>query len=253
MTEFNAHAFVTTCASLAACEEIIGKVESAANVSVPAEMGGILITYLDEIGRECTTMALQRSIEHNQRITAALKGGCTFGRLRQLYEELRNRISDEIKCRMYLAMSEEEAAQYKNPYPFGIEVEDKFPRASEDIHEAAKCIATGRSTACVFHLMRVMEMSVQQIAKRLGILATRDKTWQKILDELNAPINALPQKTRAQKEKKKRYAQAHAYLFTVKLAWRNEVMHPKATYTEEEARNVMDTVRAFVRYLVCEL
>jgi hypothetical protein len=38
-------------------------------------------------------------------------------------------------------------------------------------------------------------------------------------------------------------------LYAVKLAWRNEVMHPKVTYTSEEARRVLDAVKAFIEDL----
>ena len=36
----------------------------------------------------------------------------------------------------------------------------------------------------------------------------------------------------------KKYAAISSNLYHVKLAWRNEVMHPKQTYTEEEALEV---------------
>jgi len=37
-----------------------------------------------------------------------------------------------------------------------------------------------------------------------------------------------------------------ANLYAVKLAWRNEVMHPKQTYTEEEATGLATAVKTFV-------
>ena len=41
-------------------------------------------------------------------------------------------------------------------------------------------------------------------------------------------------------------SQASANLYAVKLAWRNEVMHPKDTYTLEEADNLIRQVRIFM-------
>jgi hypothetical protein len=35
----------------------------------------------------------------------------------------------------------------------------------------------------------------------------------------------------------KAYAEAASHLYNVKVAWRNEVMHPKQTYTFEEAED----------------
>lgn len=39
---------------------------------------------------------------------------------------------------------------------------------------------------------------------------------------------------------------AAGHLYSVKVAWRNEVMHPKQTYTLEQARGIFDSVRIFM-------
>jgi hypothetical protein len=44
-------------------------------------------------------------------------------------------------------------------------------------------------------------------------------------------------------------SQASANLYAVKLAWRNEVMHPKDTYTLEEAHNLIGQVKIFMGHL----
>jgi hypothetical protein len=44
-------------------------------------------------------------------------------------------------------------------------------------------------------------------------------------------------------------AEASANLYSVKVAWRNEVMHPKATYTLEEAENTLRQMRIFMHSL----
>ena len=49
------------------------------------------------------------------------------------------------------------------------------------------------------------------------------------------------------------WSQVHANLYHVKQAWRNDTMHPKATYTEEEAREVFDAMKAFMRHLATML
>jgi hypothetical protein len=91
-----------------------------------------------------------------------------------------------------------------------------------------------------------MESAVQEFGQVLGILAVNEKNWQNILDEVNKAIKALPSKglhTSALSE-------AAANLYSVKLAWRNEVMHPKATYTPEEAKDVFRQVKLFMGNLV---
>jgi len=113
---------------------------------------------------------------------------------------------------------------------------------TEDISEAGKCLSLNRPTASVFHLMRVMELAVQRFGNELSVTLVTEKNWQVILDQINAAIRKLD----AKQPKTKSYAQATSHLYNVKVAWRNEVMHPKQTYTFEEAKAIFDNVRTFV-------
>ncbi|MBV1918794.1 MAG: hypothetical protein KUG65_12150 [Sphingomonadaceae bacterium] len=133
---------------------------------------------------------------------------------------------------------------------FGEAVDKKFPKMVGDISEAAKCLAFGRNTACVFHLMRVMEHCVQRLGRKLKVKVDVDTaTWYKIGNGINKAVSAMHAQTAAQQAKKQKYALAYANLDGVRMAWRNDVMHPKATYTEEEARNVFSHVGAFLKSL----
>ncbi len=42
------------------------------------------------------------------------------------------------------------------------------------------------------------------------------------------------------------YAELASLLATVRLAWRNEVMHPKGIYTAEEAESVLQSCKAYM-------
>ncbi len=137
------------------------------------------------------------------------------------------------------------ANEYYNPKSplFGEKVENRIPNASNDISEAGKCFATGRYTATVFHLMRAMEAAVQELSKSLRI-AKIDREWGKLLSDIGSKIEEMEKG-----EERNKWSHAHATLYHVKQAWRNETMHPKATYTEEEAKEVFDAVKAFMRHL----
>ncbi len=135
---------------------------------------------------------------------------------------------------------------YKQDAPlFGTDVEAKFPQMSEDISKSGKCLALGRSTAAVFHLMRVMEIATQKLGDKLNVTFSSQKNWQNILDEVNKAIKAMDHKA----VQTKAYAAAASHLYNVKLAWRNEVMHPKQTYTHEEATKIYTAVDTFIRDL----
>jgi hypothetical protein len=51
----------------------------------------------------------------------------------------------------------------------------------------------------------------------------------------------------------KEYATITSHLYSVKVAWRNAVMHPKASYTEDEAEEVLRQVIIFVNHLAVTL
>lgn len=167
----------------------------------------------------------------------------------RMLEELYNRLCDECSLSHFVALSESDKKFYSPPSPlFGEDVENKLAAVIEDISEAGKCLGLRRPTASVFHLMRVMEIGVQKFGDKLGVLNTSEIVWQVILDQVNAAIKQLPKSKEA-----KDYAEISAHLYNVKLAWRNETMHPKVTYTEEEAEGIFLAVKSFMKELVSVL
>lgn len=95
----------------------------------------------------------------------------------------------------------------------------------------------------VFHLMRAMEAAVKALALRVGA-AHVEKEWGKLLSDISTAIEAMPKGA-----ERDRWSESHSHLYHVKQAWRNDTMHPKKTYTEEEARTVYQAVRSFMTHL----
>ena len=189
----------------------------------------------DELGLKISAIKVQRIIEQWKEGELSVE---EFGRDAGVLAE---RIEDELAGFLFFQI-EKNYELYDAAYPLGEEVAQKLPTALEDSQEAGKCLALGRWTACVFHLMRVMEIGVQKFGDRIGVQLSNEKNWQNILDEVNKAIKTMDQKAAATKE----YASLSAHLYNVKLAWRNEVMHPKATYTEQEADDIYRHVRIFM-------
>jgi hypothetical protein len=65
--------------------------------------------------------------------------------------------------------------------------------------------------------------------------------WGKILSNLRAPIEAMPKG-----EVKESWSNAFALLLHAKIAWRNPTMHPKQTYTTEQAMEIFAAFKAFI-------
>lgn len=173
----------------------------------------------------------------------------SYGQVSQKINNIRSAIETELASKEFFYIDSTDAQYYKGYELFGHEVFEKFPTMSYDIEEAGKCLATNRYTACVFHLMRVMEIGVQIFGKKLKVKLVEEKVWQNILDEVNKAIKNMKPKTPKEKHKQSAYAETASHLFNVKVAWRNRVMHPKDSYTGEQAREVFDHVKTFIHHL----
>ena len=163
--------------------------------------------------------------------------------------DLARRMCDELELNYYLALSLSERDLYEQISPlFGDEVEASFPIASEDISEAGKCIALGRYTASIFHLMRAMEAALTVLGNKLRVTVVdknnADLEWGKILSNLAAPIEKMPRG-----DSRQQWSSAFSLLLHTKTAWRNPTMHPKQTYTEDQAKDILATTRSFINSL----
>jgi len=157
----------------------------------------------------------------------------------------------------YFSMGTEESRLFLGKNLFGENVTAKFPSAIVDVEEAGKCLALQRSTACVFHLMRVMETGLRILAVTLNepsLDAKRNPSWDAILkkcrDELTKP---LAQRAPEWANDDAFFSGAAATLMAVKDAWRNPTMHVEITYDEEKAADVWNCVGAFMRHIADKL
>jgi hypothetical protein len=142
---------------------------------------------LEEMNGHLEKMECRVSIKMSIRTQELMRVTGKFeGQVQQALKELRARIVDELGDRILFSIDAENAKLLEETKPlFGPRVALKLPSTAEDISEAAQCLALNRPTACVFHLMRVMETGVQILGNRLGVQLTADKNWQNILDEAN--------------------------------------------------------------------
>lgn len=210
-----------------------------------------LTVYLRNLADDCREVGLDMAVVAIERIIAKLPP--RFSQLTPLLPDIQKRIEDQLDQTWFLYVSKDAAKYYDAKALFGEEVSNKFPDTIVDIEEAGKCFATARYTASVFHLMRVMELTVQHLGRLLKVKIPEEKNWQNILDEINSRIRKMRPRTARQKELRDNYSASAAHLHNVKEAWRNRVMHPKATYTEEEAADVFAQVKIFITHAAKKL
>jgi hypothetical protein len=225
---------------------LTSKLESLPRDMDAVELATAYSPLLEVVRQCCSKIGLKMSPLCIDDFFAKMRHGMTADQMRQNLAELNNSIRWEMQTCFFFYMPWEQVKFYDQKELFGAEVIARFPSIQFDMVEAGNCCAMGRGTACVFHLMRVMEIGVQEFGKKLDVqLAVGDTPWQKILDQVNKAIKALPQKATGAVE----MGQAAANLYAVKLVWRNEVMHPNDKYTLEEAKDLIGQVKLFMGQL----
>lgn len=173
--------------------------------------------------------------------------------------QLRIRIEEELRRKDFLFVSEEMTELYnksdprrgavKGTDPF--ELGKKFKKAHADIASAGRCLAVGEGTACVFHLMRAMEIVVRNLSSRshINVTITPQTTWRKMTSAMDGKISKMPDTTDALKHKKNKWEEARANLHHIGSVWRNNTMHPATSYTPAQAKDVFDACRVFINRL----
>jgi hypothetical protein len=176
------------------------------------------------------------------------------GLIRDRLKELQRRLKDEMSYTFFLALSGHEARLLDAVTPFGDDVANAFPSASFDADEATRCLAFERYTACVLHLMRVLEVGVRALGARLAIDTTHKPGWEAILKKAHGQLSLPNDKKDPDWINDEAFLSDAIAMFTaVKTAWRNPTMHIEKTYTPEQAERIYDAVNGFMQQLATKL
>ena len=180
---------------------------------------------------------------------------CTHGELCSTCQDIGRRLKHEMSTLLLFLLDGKDRRYIDQNEPlFGVEVADRFPAAAFDIEEAGKCLALERYTAVAFHLMRTIEIGIHALSDALNLTINSKSGWLTILNKkLEPAIESFPESTPSERQRKRYLQQARAHLHAIRLGWRNDTMHPKATYTEEEARDLTEHVGNFMRHLATKL
>jgi len=177
---------------------------------------------------ECVALGLTTSVTSiRNMLDEYTKDDCQVWRIKELAIELQGRLIDEMHVRKFFALNLAEGEHYEFYWKGWEDVFSRFPNSMTDIEEARKCLALGRYTAAVFHLMRVTEAAVLEFQCFLepppdpkahfgSVLAKLDNLSLKT-EFKNLP-NHLKQYVDFLKDV---LPQLHA----VKASWRNKVSH----------------------------
>jgi hypothetical protein len=198
------------------------------------------------------------------------KSGAIYQDIKTFRQSLINAL--EPKCFLYMPASD--AVYYDQKDLFG--VKRKFPTANKELKAAGNCYATTNYTACVFHLMRAVEIGAKAMVAEMkaqkhigicvpvkGVKTFKRKPvelcdWQTLIGGLRTALNKLEEGASTNTEKKRRHAyfsEAIAVFSHFKDAWRNPPIHghdiarDRKLYFRGEATDIMNNTRHFMRHI----
>lgn len=181
----------------------------------------------------------------------------------QLLADTRRRCRDELELKLIFCLASETARYFpKDDEPlFGQDVHEKFrKRGQPEISEAGKCLALDRPTACVFHLMRAVEVAIEAVRACLQMPPpTRDqhKAWGAVLasirTELDQRENLAYRNQWSSTEDRKLFEGLHMSLVAIKDGCRDDTMHVESTYPVAEAEHLFALSKGFMRKVASRL
>lgn len=207
-----------------------------------------VIGELTTLRRNCIPLGLTNTLAQIDRVEKMCDANrnYTYSQISTAILEVSSRLQDELEARkIYMVSSERNAYLVGNQ--FAPSVGERFPDATEDMDEAARCFAFERPTACIFHLMRVTEHGLKAVADLLEI-KDHAPTWEPIIRKMDAELKA-DYKDRKYKGNQEFLANASTHLHAVKVAWRNRTMHVERVNTMEHAKEIYNATSGFMRYL----
>jgi hypothetical protein len=177
-----------------------------------------------------------------------------IGRLKQCLDDIESRFADELQFIKLFVIREDKAVLFEGADKLiGEHAASLYPSIWFDCEEAAKCLGLGRSTACVFHNMRMLEIAIRALSKRLSIPEAEkvsDRNWGNMLNMIKGAIDRLyPKHKRLPDSEGSALKLIYVSLDAIKNPWRNATMHVEHVYIEEEARHILTCTATLIQLM----
>lgn len=219
----------------------------ADDVPIDAESKKSIAQYTTGMRALCQELHLPTSDD----LATYLDTSRNWGMFRSSLAALEKAIHAELKQRLFFEPDARFKPHFKNDQLFGPEVFKAFPSANDDIYEAGMCLALERGTACVMHLMRVVESGLKVLAKALGVGAQND--WGSYLREIDKELVKRYKTSGARTPDEMFYAEVAADIDRVRRAWRNPTMHVENSYSPDRAEEILGAVKSLMTHLATRL
>jgi hypothetical protein len=210
---------------------------------------GIIVAHGAYVG-------LLQTVQAAAEARSQLVSDISVDRIRDLILYVSNTLRHELPHKEFLYVDPSVASLYQAPLKGWEVAVAKIDDIEFDVIEAGKCLALARSTACVFHLMRVAEIGLRHLARRLRVKLPKTSIllaeWQALLQGMDsrlATLRNLPKARRGRDEMITYYSQLRLEFTAIRDVWRNHVSHARECYDAREALRAYDHVQLLMRRL----
>lgn len=257
MLSLNARFFIAAASELRAMQVILDNIPDK-TVALGDRDREFIQQQVERMISAIQAIGARSSYRSAERLKLALESDDArpgYFQISQGLADIESRFADHLDDIMLFVVSSEEAMLLGAADDLVEEVgfSERFPNASLEIEEAAKCIALGRTTAAVFHSMRALECGIRALAKSLDIedpLKPAEKNWGVVLSKIKEKIDdRWPAKTRSKDATAAKVVSLHAHLDAVRVPWRNATMHVENVYLHHEATHILRCVAFFLKEL----
>lgn len=164
-------------------------------------------------------------------------------------KELVSRFKSEMSTKTVFSISSRHSNLLKGSALFGEAVDEAFPDINYDIEEAGKCLAFGRSTACVFHLMRAAEGAASVLSDALGGKTHNEQkeplTFGGLFMQISNIVELMPRGA-----DKDSWVRLKGFMSGLNRGFRTKVAHAGTTYTEAQAESLFGLTKSFMEEAV---
>ncbi|WP_162789541.1 hypothetical protein [Altererythrobacter sp. ZODW24] len=258
MQEVDTGALLGATTNLARIHQIFSGLETAYNDALIPASVDLLRPQIEAFQKEAGNLGARLSIVATERLLKALDQEPCVLTVRQAItsiNDVESRFADYlVEVRMF-ALNPDEGVFFNSADDL-VQMagfSSMFPTAAFEVEEAAKCLALGRFTASVFHSMRMLEVGIKAVAKRLGIpnpAKAAEKNWGIILKTIITKVDEnWPKAKRLPGSDGSKFEDMYAHLDAVRNPWRNATMHVENTYAPHEALHILRCSAFFLRKL----
>jgi hypothetical protein len=221
----------------------------------------VVLERLVEMHDALAELDMEHSCAQAAYVGGLLQSNTTMARLADAVGQLAVTVLSEMSDLFVGYIPADHAKVWNIKKPFGQAVYINFPSARVDATGAGNCFAVEQYSACVFHLMRVVEKALRALARERKIKMIANAPiewadWGKILGVLEAEAEKINKTWPRGKRKDAAldfYRGVVGELYSFKDCYRNYVTHDRMDYDAHQAASAYHRVSEFMRRLAVHL